>query len=183
LVVASLLFFGCVDLSPPLESTPSDFKLVYEPFSAMSMDRWSVLINSDDSGVVTHFAGLLKKEYLFNLTKEEVLSIANSVKSNSFFSMNESYVNLNVMDGGGARLTVTMNGVTKKVSVTNYDHPSFTNIKNLIYPSVFEKAGIQNMYDLDANDLLSGCDLALAGCLDENKDYLCNVTRSLCDGK
>ena len=57
-----VLFLGCIDLSPPLDSTPNDFKLIYEPWGAMSPDGWRGLINTDGSGVITHFAGLLKKE-------------------------------------------------------------------------------------------------------------------------
>ena len=183
-VVLALFFvlcvlFGCMDFSPPLIEVPADLKITFTPRCFMCPTEKQVIIYADGSGEVINSAGLLVKNHPFLLTKAELLDILNTAKSNGFFSMNEKYVNPDIMDGGSTTITIRVDGVTKSVQVINYDYPAFYNISDKISSLTTEKLGLQDFVE---DDLLDQCGTALANCPATDTNYECNFTKSICSG-
>jgi|GEM_PF-6451705 len=180
LVLVLVVTLGCIDFSPPLTEIPQDLVIEYAPvcgFCPIDAANQRVIFNANLEGKLIQSVGVISKEYNFSVTESELLDVINTAKKNGFFSMNENNVNPNVVDGGGNRITIFMNGVEKKVSVINYDWDNFNEIIEKLNKISYERTGVSYYNNLD---LAKACVDLNTLCADLNKDFSCNIARDYC---
>jgi hypothetical protein len=61
--------------------------------------------------------------YNFALNETEILALLQNLNNSGFYTLNDSYVNPHVRDGGSEFISVTLNNSTKSVGVMNTRPP------------------------------------------------------------
>jgi len=152
LPVFVLLAVGCVSPPNPPElsgSVPSDLEVVYS-YGACHAEwgRTNVVITADgnmvfESGSGSYRGGRFEIEdfrEIFRLSEGELLGLLNKIETSGFYSLRESYFNPDIVDGSCNHLSVTKNGQTKIVSVSNVEPPEgYSKVVDLIASLVEEK--------------------------------------------
>jgi len=177
LVVFSL---GCPQHPAPDTTTvPTELPFYYDityASGATHIEWGSFEFNADTSGN----ANLIAKRGMymevrkdFTLTDEELLEIYKAVIVNDFFSLDSSYKNPAIMDGGWESIGITVEEYTKTVRVTNAHQPQFDAITAKIMGLVTEKLGV------NALDMRPACPEKRIECKDWPNIYKC--AGSKCD--
>ena len=145
-VLILVLFLGCTDIPP---ENPEKISFSYSS-GAMHLDWGSFEVNVDSSGNGT----LLKKMGLsmelqktFSLSQEEIKEVFDTASKNGFYSLNESYDDPFIMDGGWSRISISTDSSTKTVTMNNYFLQQFDTVETKIASIVIKKLGA-NAFDL-----------------------------------
>jgi len=176
LLTLLVLVIGCTHL-PPITEVPDDLKITLDPiFGLAPPGDYIIVINADGSGELVHTLGALEKKYNFTVTDEELLEILNTAQDNGFYSMAETNVDQTVLDAGGSRVEIMMNGNTTSVSAVGFGFDNFYTIVEKIEQVSSQRVGFdffepQTLIDLCKNvnevcpkaDTLE-CDIAIFDC-------------------
>ncbi len=114
---------------------PKDFKVVAIA-GGIAPGTNATKVEIDSAGNAVYYEmpaknrarGVFIEKKKFKLEDPALRHIYKMVKKNDFFSLKESYVSEQVLDGSFAKLTVTMNGKTHTVRTQNIAVSRFDNI-------------------------------------------------------
>ena len=147
-----ILVSGCNEppIVPMSDEIPSDFEFSYA--TGATHADWGTYNFECDSEGNAHFTkemGFdLKKTYDFKANDEDRQKVYDSVVKNDFFGLQNSYTDPSIMDGGFSNMTITADGQSKTVSVTNFDQPQFEDIALEINQIILKYVGA-DAYSLD----------------------------------
>jgi len=156
ILVLVIFSLGCPETIPEPTELPDDFEVTYSS-GAMHIEWGGFEFKADASGkaYLINTRGMameIRKD--FTVTDEELLEIYKAAVVNDFFSLNDSYEDPFVMDGGWSEISIRANGSRKKVSVSNYYNDQFDNVKGAISKLATLKLG---NYAFSSN-FFDGCD-------------------------
>ncbi len=138
-----VLFAGCVQQPELPAELPEDFEVEYGS-GAMHLDwgYYTLKIDSGGSAVFEKLRGVdSSKRYSFSVSEPERKKIYDSAMVNGFFSLNDNYEDLFVMDGGWSKITIRANGKSKTVNLQNYYLDSFEKVETEISTLILSKVG------------------------------------------
>jgi len=141
LLLISIFLLGCTeDIAP---KNPEKISFSYSS-GAMHMEwgSFEISVDSAGNGYKINKMGLymeVKKEFSF--TQEEINEVYDVAVKNNFYSLNDSYEDPFIMDGGWERLSITVDGSTKTVQSSNYNLPQVDAVSLKIYSLVDSKLG------------------------------------------
>ncbi len=145
-VLILVLFLGCTD-SP--SENPEKISFSYSS-GAMHLDwgSFEVSVDSSGNGILLKKMGMsMELQKTFSLSQEEMKEVFNTASKNGFFSLNDSYDDPFVMDGGWSKISISTDSSTKTVSMYNYSLQQFSTVESKIASLVNEKLGA-NAFDL-----------------------------------
>ena len=130
----------------PAVEMPKDFQLKYG-FGAVHADwgRSRYTINADGTLLIESWGRMTgpndpPKTATYILTSDEMRQLWEKIQKSRFFSLDEEYINRNVMDGSTAYIWVVANGKEHTVSVTNRAVKRFDQLADFISDLVSQKS-------------------------------------------
>jgi len=156
------LFFllGCVE-NPP--ENPETLSFSYSS-GAMHLDWGSYEVNVEPSGngtLIKKMGMSMELQKTFSLSQGEMKEVFDTASKNGFFSLNDSYDDPFIMDGGWSRISISTDSSTKTVSMSNYSLQQFSAVESKIISLVTNKLGA-NAFSL--SDFKNYCPTKLAEC-------------------
>ena len=145
ILLLTFLLFGCTDSNAP--KNPEKISFSYSS-GAMHLDWGSFEIIVDEEGNGTYYDRMgmsMELEKKFTLTKEEMREVFDIAAKNGFYSLNDSYNDPSIMDGGWNKLSITTDDYTKTVNLSNYNLPQFSEVSSKIYSLANEKLGANGL--------------------------------------
>ena len=130
LALGLLLLWGCV--FTPSTRLPEDFEVYYSTGGCHAeWGRTNILIDAQGNGIYEKGSGALENgrfqneefRLAFRMGQEERLALLNEIEESGFFSLSGEYFNPDIVDGSCSSISVTRNGETKTVSVSNMQPP------------------------------------------------------------
>ncbi|MFH0884371.1 MAG: hypothetical protein V1861_01530 [Candidatus Micrarchaeota archaeon] len=126
-----VLFAGCIQ--PQMsDKVPKDLEITYS-YGACHAEwgRTNIQIDATGNGIYESGSGsydngrFQNEEFRkqFRMNETELLGLLNGIEESGFFSLSDSYSDLNIIDGSCEYISVTKNGTTKGVSVSNTAGP------------------------------------------------------------
>ena len=156
LVISLILLSGCPQPPTPPSELPADFHFSYGS-GAMHLDWGAYYLDVDTVGNATFIKtqGMsLQKAYSFTLTEEEMLSVYSAAVVNNFFSLQDTYQDSSIIDGGWDEISLHANSSTKTVSMLNSSMPQFSAVEAAISSIISSHVGDPYSFD----DLKDECD-------------------------
>ena len=131
LILVTLFLVGCAEPAP--SELPKDFEVNYYS-GAMHIEWGTTKFTTNTSGEATLVESkeLVETTKNFSVTNEELLVIYSTAMKNNFFSLNELYEDLFIVDGGFSEIELVANGTRKKVKLINVDNHSFSEVEREI---------------------------------------------------
>ena len=129
---------GCLNessLQPMSEKVPKDLDIVYGYGGTHAeWGRTEVRIDANGRGLYQSGSGSMRfddeqrfehEEFrkTFVLNEMELLALLVDLEKSGFYSLNDSYVNNEIMDGYSEFISITKNNVTKSVLILNTEAP------------------------------------------------------------
>ncbi|MAG18109.1 MAG: hypothetical protein CL944_01390 [Candidatus Diapherotrites archaeon] len=181
-LILILLFSGCSQPPEPEPTElPNDFEITYTSH-AMHLDWGGFEFETSASGnasLINTMGLAMEARKDFSVTKEELLEVYKVIVANNFFSLNESYYDPSIMDGGEEVISITAHGNSKRVSVVNFYQPQFDAVGAKISELITKKLG------LNAFDMKSFCSEKKIECeerpLFECGDAECAISDDACE--
>jgi hypothetical protein len=140
---ALLLAAGCINPPPPSSGVPDDLEIRYGSGACHAeWGRTNIIIDAKGNGIYESGSGPLdengrfqNEEFrkTFRLDENELLGLLNGIEGSGFYSLNDYYSDMGIIDGSCNSISVTKNNSTKTVSVSNTDSPAaYSKVAELI---------------------------------------------------
>jgi len=174
-LILLVILSGCNE-PPQTGEVPVDFDVSYSTGAAhIEWGSTEIHLSHDGTGYMKKTMGrFMETTKNFSVTKSDLQEVYNSVVKNNFFSLNNSYEDPFVMDGGFERATITADGSTKTVNLVNITNERFDAVTTSIYSVVNSKIETQNINFGDY------CDAKKSGC-EKSFTPECEEWNELCE--
>jgi len=142
LVLVTLFLAGCSEPVP--SELPEDFEVNY--YSGAMHIEWGTTkftANALGEASLVESKELVETTKNFTVTNEELLAIYATATKNNFFSLNELYEDLFIVDGGFSEIELVVNGTRKKVKMINVDNYSFSEVEREIVLLINSKRAVK----------------------------------------
>lgn len=178
-IAIAIILSGCI--TPDMPPEPEKLEIEYSG-GAMHLEwgSYQLKIDEESQATFTKKMGLaMEKTYEFKASKEEKIGIYKTALENNFFGLQDHYTDETIMDGGWDEISITADGETKTVTVTNYYLPQFdavaTKISQLIKSKLGEKA-------FTTEDMMDDCPAKEEEC-NGKETTECEEWKHFCDWK
>ena len=149
LLIGLFLLVGCTGDSGIVPENPQEISFSYGS-GAMHLDWGSFEVKVDSLGVGTLTKKMgegMELQKSFSVTEAELKDVYVTAYKSGFFSLNESYDDPFIMDGGWSRITINYDEKTKTVLMKNYFLQQFDTVELKISSLIIKKLGA-NAFDL-----------------------------------
>ncbi|MFH1391115.1 MAG: hypothetical protein ABIH20_02270 [Candidatus Diapherotrites archaeon] len=184
-VVLLIIFFsGCPKTIPEPTELPDDFEITYSS-GAMHLEWGGFEFKAAASGkayLINTMGMEMEVRKDFTVTYEELLEIYKAAVVNDFFSLNDSYEDPFVMDGGWSKISIYANGSRKNVSISNYQNDQFDAVSSKVAGLVTSKLGTDAFFP----NFFDYCDEQRIECIERPMIYKCpdakcDISDPVCD--
>jgi hypothetical protein len=134
-MIMPLILLGCC-IGPPAppshDSVPPDLYIIYSDGACHAeWGRSEVIITADGNGISQSGSGSYEDGRFeeeesrlgFTLSEEELLFLLNAIEGSGFYSLDDTYTDMSIMDGSCEYISVTADNKTKGVSISNTSPP------------------------------------------------------------